>query len=53
MIIQIIQINELTVPDSHNEQQSLIDLQTKYYDQCASNPDKVTKEIKIIHSEHK
>lgn len=52
MKIQIIQTNEISVPDESNEYASMQQLESKYYQQCANNPDKMTKEIRIIH-EHK
>ncbi len=51
MIIQIIQTNELKVRSSYDEYTTLKDVEEKYYAQCADNPDKVTKEIRIIHSQ--
>lgn len=53
MVIQVIQTNELTVPDAYNEYDSLNKLKEKYYEQCTNNPDKVSKEIRVIHSMEK
>jgi len=44
-------VNEITVPSGANEYASIQQLQDKYYEQCANHPDKITKEIKIIHEQ--